>query len=41
MKKRKVVEFEKEKIDIMDNFITTNREKFENNNLVITGKLKK
>ena len=41
LKKRKVAEFEKEKIDIMDNFITTNREKFENNNLVITGKLKK
>ena len=41
LKKLKVAEFEKEKIDIMDNFITTNREKFENNNLVITGKLKK
>ena len=41
LKQRKVAEFEKEKIDIMDNFITTNREKFKNNNLVITGKLKK
>ena len=41
LKKRKVAEFEKEKIDIMDNFISTNQEKFENNNLVITGKLKK
>ena len=41
LKKRKVAEFEKEKIDIMDNFIATNQEKFESNNLVITGKLKK
>ena len=41
LKKRKVAEFEQEKIDIMDKFIATNKEKFENNNLVITGKLKK
>ena len=41
LKKRKVAEFELEKIDIMDKFIATNQEKFENDNLVITGKLKK
>jgi acyl-CoA thioester hydrolase len=41
LKQRKVAEFEQEKIDIMDEFIETNKEKFENNNLVITGKLKK
>ena len=41
LKKRKVAEFEQEKIDIMDKFIATNQEKFENDNLVITGKLKK
>jgi acyl-CoA thioester hydrolase len=41
LKKRKVAEFEQEKIDIMDKFIETNKDKFESNNLVITGKLKK
>jgi len=41
LNKRKVAEFEQEKIAIMDKFIATNKEKFENNNLVITGKLKK
>ena len=41
LKKRNVAEFEQEKIDIMDKFIATNQEKFENDNLVITGKLKK
>ena len=41
LKQRKVAEFEQEKIDIMDEFIDTNKEKFENDNLVITGKLKK
>ena len=41
LEQRKVAEFEKEKIDIMDEFIETNKEKFENYNLVITGKLKK
>ena len=41
LKKRKVAEFEQEKIDIMDKFIATNKEKFESNNLVIKGKLKK
>ena len=41
LKQRKVVEFEKEKIEIMDHFIATNKEKFENKNLIIKGKLKK
>jgi len=41
LKKRKVAEFEKEKIDIMDNFISTNKNKFESKNLVFAGKLKK
>ena len=41
LKQRKVTEFEQEKIDIMDEFIETNKEKFENDNLVIAGKLKK
>ena len=41
LKKRKVAEFEKEKIDIMDNFIRTNKNKFENEDLVFAGKLKK
>ena len=41
LKKRKVAEFEQEKIDIMDKFIETNKKKFDNNNLVITDKLKK
>ena len=41
LNKRKVAEFEQEKIAIMDKFIATNKEKFENNKLVITGKLKK
>ena len=41
LEKRKVTEFEKEKMDIMDNFITTNKNKFENKDLVFAGKLKK
>ena len=41
LKQRKVAEFEKEKIQIMDHFIATNKEKFENKNLIIKGKLKK
>ena len=41
LKQRKVAEFEQEKIEIMDHFIATNKEKFKSNNLVFTGKLKK
>tara|TARA_B100001250_G_C19643614_1_gene719376 strand:- start:512 stop:979 length:468 start_codon:yes stop_codon:yes gene_type:complete len=39
--KRKVAEFENEKIEIMDKFISTNKSKFINNNLILLGKLKK
>ena len=38
---RKVAEFEQEKIEIMDEFIATNKKKFKVNNLVFAGKLKK
>ena len=39
--KRKVSEFEEEKIKLMDDFINLNKSNFVNNNLAITGKLKK
>ena len=39
--KRKVSEFENEKLKVMDNFINLNKSNFNNDNLVITGKLKK
>ena len=38
---RKVAEFEQEKVKLMDNFINLNKSNFKNNDLVITGKLKK
>jgi acyl-CoA thioester hydrolase len=41
LNKRKVSEFENEKLKVMDNFINLNKSNFNNNNLVITGKLKK
>jgi acyl-CoA thioester hydrolase len=41
LNKRKVTEFEKEKVKIMDEFINTNKFKFIDNNLVILEKLKK
>ena len=41
LKQRKVAKFEQEKIEIMDHFIATNKEKFDTNNLVITDRLKK
>ena len=41
LNKRKVSEFEKEKIEVMNNFINSNKSNFDNDNLVITGKLKK
>ena len=41
LNQRKVAEFEQEKIQIMDQFIIDHKEKFENKNLIITGKLKK
>jgi acyl-CoA thioester hydrolase len=39
--KRRVTEFEDEKVKLMDNFINLNKSNFKDNDLVITGKLKK
>ena len=41
LNKRKVAEFEDEKVKLMDNFINLNKSNFKNNDLIITGKLKK
>ena len=41
LNQRKVTEFEQEKVKLMDNFINLNKSNFKNNDLVITGKLKK
>jgi acyl-CoA thioester hydrolase len=41
LKKRRVVEFEDEKVKLMDDFINLNKSNFKDNDLVITGKLKK
>ncbi len=41
LNKRRVCEFEDEKYKIMDEFINLNKSKFIEDNLVITGKLKK
>ena len=41
LKQRKVAEFEQEKIEIMDHFISLNKTKFNNDGLVMMGKLKK
>ena len=41
LNKRRVTEFEDEKIKLMDNFININKSNFINDNLIITGKLKK
>ena len=41
LSKRKVVEFESEKVKIMSDFISENKSKFVTENLVIIGKLKK
>ena len=41
LNKRKVAEFEDEKVKLMDNFINLNKSNFKNEDLVITGKLKK
>ena len=38
---RKVTEFEKEKIQIMDNFVRENKSKFNSDNLKFSSKLKK
>ena len=39
--KRKVTEFEDEKLKLMDNFILENSSKFNSDNLVFSGKIKK
>ena len=41
LNKRKVAEFEDEKVKLMDDFINLNNSNFKNNDLVITRKLKK
>ena len=41
LNKRKVAEFEDEKVKLMDDFINLNKSNFKDNDLVITGKLKK
>jgi acyl-CoA thioester hydrolase len=41
LNKRRVTEFEDEKVKLMDNFINLNKSNFKNDDLVITGKLKK
>ena len=41
LSKRKVSEFEEEKLKIMDNFINLNKTNFNKDSLMITGKLKK
>ena len=41
LEKRKVTEFEDDKIKLMNNFIQENKSNFKNDNLVINGKLKK
>ena len=39
--KRKVIEFEEDKLKIMDKFITENKSNFKSDNLVLSEKLKK
>ena len=41
LNKRKVTEFEEEKVKLMNDFINLNKSNFKNEDLVITGKLKK
>ena len=41
LNKRRVAEFEDEKVKLMDNFINLNKSNFKNNDLVINGRLKK
>ena len=41
LSKRKVSEFEEEKVKLMDEFINLNKSNFNSDNLVITGTLKK
>ena len=41
LSKRKVSEFENEKVKLMDDFINLNKSSFNNNNLIFNGRLKK
>ena len=41
LSKRKVAEFEEEKVKIMDEFINKNKSEFVLDNLIFSGKLKK
>ncbi|MDA7636026.1 thioesterase family protein [Candidatus Pelagibacter sp.] len=41
LNQRKVAKFEQEKVKLMDDFINLNKSNFNNNDLVIIGKLKK
>ena len=41
LNKRKVAEFDQQRTEIMDSFISENNDKFKNENLKFTGKLKK
>ena len=41
LNKRKVAEFDQQRTKIMDSFISENNDKFKNENLKFTGKLKK
>ena len=41
LNKRKVAEFEEEKVKLMNDFINLNKSNFKNDDLVIAGKLKK
>ena len=41
LNKRRVAEFEDEKVKLMDNFINLNKSNFKNDDLIIIGKLKK
>ena len=41
LNKRKVTEFEDEKVKLMDNFILENSSKFNSDNLVFSGKIKR
>jgi acyl-CoA thioester hydrolase len=41
LNQRRVAEFEQEKVKLMDDFINLNKSNFNNDNLLITGKLKK
>ena len=41
LSKRKVIEFENEKLEIMDKFIKDNKSNFTSQNLQFTSKLKK